>query len=128
MSKMTKEQINNYLLQYLKDNSKNYNDTIQELSDTIRSYYDKLEQQKKEQERIVMNARKGLAYAMGEYLETLSGTEMSDDEYKKVIKETYDAIKSIEPDIKKLFNLSKTIEKGAGTDDEILRKFFGGLK
>ena len=46
----------------------------------------------------------------------------------KVIKETYNAIKNIEPDIKKLFNLSKTIEKNAGTDDEILRKFFGNLK
>ena len=128
MSKMTKEQINNYLLQYLKDNSKNYNDTIQELSDTIRSYYDKLEQQKKEQEQIVINARKELALAVSEYLEALAGTQMSDEEYRKIVKETYDAIKDVEPDIKKLFNLSKSIKKSAGTDDEILRKFFGGLK
>ena len=128
MSKITKEQIDDYLMQYLKDNSKNYNDTIQELSDTIRNYYDKLEQQKKKQEQAVADARKDLSFAIGDYLEVLTGTEMSDTEYTKVIKETYNAIKNIEPDIKKLFNLSKTIEKNAGTDDEILRKFFGNLK
>ena len=137
MSNVTKESLEKYLEEYLKNNQADCDDMIRDLSATIRSYYDKArkqEEEKRKREVAIKEARIDLIAAAADYIDALAGGSYTDDEYEILCKDIETGIKEVESDLIKIFSFKKKLaqvektKKSAGTDDEILRNFFGSLK
>lgn len=125
---MTKTELEAAVAAYLKDNAETYEDTINDLSKTIKNFYDKKEQEEIKNEQIEA-ARKNLVYAILDYMEGFTG-DIPTEKYNELYADTDQAIREVEPDLAKLFSLiqfnREEVKKPkikSTSDDDALRSF-----
>ena len=102
---MTKTELEAAVAAYLKDNAETYEDTINDLSRTIKDFYEKKAQEEIKNEQIEI-AREDLITAILDYMECFTG-EIPKEKYDELYADTDQAIREVEPELAKLFSLIK---------------------
>ena len=133
---MTKQELDNAVAAYLDQHSEDYEDVINDLSKTIKNYYDEQERQKKAAKAAAIEScRDDLIIALVDYVEILLDTKFTDDEYKEYCEEIEKAVKSVEDDLTTVLKLTTASKKSKeakapvkhSSDDQILKDFFNSM-
>jgi Mg2+ and Co2+ transporter CorA len=134
---MTKTELEKALTAYLDDAGAGYEDVIEGLTKSIKDYYDKKEDARRQEARAaaIESCRDDLVVTLVDYMEVLLDTSFTNNEYKNYCEEIENAVKDIEDDLTTLLKLTRASKKPKETkapvkhtsDDQILRDFFSNI-
>jgi hypothetical protein len=133
---MTKQELDNALAAYLDNAGAGYEDVIEDLTKSVKNYYDQRDARRQEaRAAAIENNRDDLIVALVDYMEVLLDTKFTDNEYKNYCEEIEKAVKDVENDLTTLLKLTRASKKPKETkapvkhnsDNQILKDFFNNM-
>ena len=133
---MTKDELEKALAAYLDSAGAGYEDVIEDLTKSVKDYYDKRNARRQEaRAAAIESCRDDLVISLVDYMEALLDTSFTKNEYENYCEEIENAVKDIEGDLTTLLKLTKASKKPKeakapvkhNSDDQILRDFFSKI-
>jgi len=134
---MTKDELEKTLAAYLDNAGAGYEDVIEDLTKSIKDYYDKKEATRRHEARAaaIESCRDDLIISLVDYMEALLDTSFTKNEYENYCEEIENSVKDIEDDLTTLLKLTRVSKKPKETkapvkhssDDQILKAFFNSI-